>query len=181
GPMPDGRIEPRQVARLKEMGQWLARYGESIYGTRGGPWKPTKNLASTRRGNRVYLHVFQWQDDRLELPALPAEVRSATVLTGGQAYIESEADRWVVTVPAASQAEIDTVIRLDLDRSAMELPVVSMPSQVNATASNVYQGMDDYAAECAFDGDSHTRWATDSGTKQAWIGIEFPKPRRIGS
>ena len=37
GPMPDGRIEPRQVQRLKEMGQWLAKYGESIYGTRGGP------------------------------------------------------------------------------------------------------------------------------------------------
>jgi alpha-L-fucosidase len=39
GPMPDGRIEPRQVERLKEMGAWLARYGDTIYRTRGGPWK----------------------------------------------------------------------------------------------------------------------------------------------
>ena len=39
GPMPDGRIEPRQVERLKEIGQWLAKYGESIYGTRGGPFQ----------------------------------------------------------------------------------------------------------------------------------------------
>ena len=58
GPMPTGEIEPRQVERLKEMGAWLAKNGESIYGTRGGPWKPTKTLASTRKGSTVYLHVL---------------------------------------------------------------------------------------------------------------------------
>ena len=31
GPMPDGRIEPRQVSHLEEMGKWLDRYGASIY------------------------------------------------------------------------------------------------------------------------------------------------------
>jgi len=36
GPMADGRIEPRQVDRLKEMGEWLDKYGKGIYGTRGG-------------------------------------------------------------------------------------------------------------------------------------------------
>ena len=36
GPMPDGRIEPRQVERLREIGRWLAKYGESIYGTAAG-------------------------------------------------------------------------------------------------------------------------------------------------
>ena len=40
GPMPSGEIAPEQVGRLKEMGAWLAKYGESIYGTRGGPFKP---------------------------------------------------------------------------------------------------------------------------------------------
>ena len=40
GPMPDGRIEPEQVERLKEMGAWLAKYGDGVYGTRGGPFKP---------------------------------------------------------------------------------------------------------------------------------------------
>jgi alpha-L-fucosidase len=41
GPMPDGRIEPLQVERLKEMGQWLQKYGYTIYETRGGPFMPT--------------------------------------------------------------------------------------------------------------------------------------------
>ena len=34
GPMPDGRIEPRQAERLREMGLWLGAHGESINGTR---------------------------------------------------------------------------------------------------------------------------------------------------
>ncbi len=50
GPMPDGRIEPRQVAVLKQVGAWLDKNGESIYGTRGGPWKPTKGHRQHTQG-----------------------------------------------------------------------------------------------------------------------------------
>ena len=35
GPMPDGRMEQRQVNRLKEIGDWLKINGEAVYGTRG--------------------------------------------------------------------------------------------------------------------------------------------------
>ena len=40
GPMPDGRIEPRQAERLAEIGRWLERYGDGVYATRGGPFQP---------------------------------------------------------------------------------------------------------------------------------------------
>jgi len=33
GPMMDGRMEARQVTRLKEMGDWLKKYGERTYAT----------------------------------------------------------------------------------------------------------------------------------------------------
>lgn len=58
GPMPTGEIEPRQVERLEEMGAWLAQYGRSIYGTRGGPFKPARHLVSTRKDNTIYLHIL---------------------------------------------------------------------------------------------------------------------------
>jgi len=180
GPMPDGRIEPRQVERLREMGAWLGKYGDTIYRTRGGPWKPTKNIASTRRGKSIFLHVFNWDGDRVTLPNIPAQVRHAKVLTGGRATARLEGDKLIVSVPVKSHQAIDTVIRLDLDRSAMDVPPVSLPSQIKATASNVYRNMEDFEAEGAFDDDLHTRWATDGGTKRAWVALEFPGPRRIG-
>jgi len=181
GPMPDGRIEPRQVERLLEVGAWLAKYGDTIYRTRGGPWKPTQTVASTRRGQTIFLHVFQWDGDHVILPGIPAKVLRATVLTGGPAEFRQSGDQLLVRVQPANQQAINTIIQLDLGQSAMALPPVSFPSLIKATASNVYQHQDDYAAENAFDDDPGTRWATDSGTKQAWVALEFPQPTRIGA
>ncbi|MFD1954913.1 alpha-L-fucosidase [Paenibacillus thailandensis] len=54
GPQPDGRLPSRAVKRLKEMGEWLARYGEGVYGTR--PVAPyfKDGFALTQKDNRVY-------------------------------------------------------------------------------------------------------------------------------
>ncbi len=182
GPMPDGRIEPRQVERLREMGAWLATHGESIYGTRGGPWKPTRNVASTRRGNTIYLHVLHWNGDNVELPDFGRNITGATVLGGGQATVQRQDGKLLINVPAANRQAIDTIVKLDLDGSAMELPAVKIPSagDVKATASNVYQNqMDNFGPDQAFDNDPHTRWATDTGTKEAWIAAELTKPRTV--
>ncbi|MBM3335782.1 alpha-L-fucosidase, partial [Candidatus Sumerlaeota bacterium] len=61
GPMPTGEIEPRQVERLKEMGAWLRKYGETIYGARGGPFEPGPWGAATYRGNTIYVHILDWK------------------------------------------------------------------------------------------------------------------------
>ncbi len=177
GPMPNGQIEPRQVERLREMGQWLAKYGQSIYGTRGGPFKPTKRLASTRKANTVYVHILGWEDDAVTLPPIPKKIVSHSVLTGGSATVQQDDRGITIRVAPADRQEIDTIVRLELDGPALDLRPVSLPSEIKATASNVYRQMhDDYGPEMAFDGDPHTRWATDGGTKQAWIAIDLGKP-----
>ena len=179
GPMPDGRIEPRQVERLKEMGAWLAKYGTTIYGTRGGPWKPGADLASTRRGNTVFVHILRWKDDSLTLPALPRRIVRHAVLTGGSATVQQRPDGVVLSVPAADRDAIATILQLELDGSAMDLAPLDRPSSSRATASNVYQQMEDFGPDKAFDDDPHTRWATDAGTRQAWIALDLGKPTRF--
>jgi alpha-L-fucosidase len=37
GPMPNGKIQPEHHELLSQVGDWLKRNGETIYGTRGGP------------------------------------------------------------------------------------------------------------------------------------------------
>ncbi len=176
GPMPDGRIEPRQVERLKEMGAWLGKNGESIYGTRGGPWHPTQKFASTRRGNTIYLHVFNWETDSLLLPALPRAVKSASVLGGGRATARQVGANLVVTVAPEARAAIDTIVKLELAGSAMEIPAIVINRPAKATASEVHTNQGgDFSPPNAFDGDSHTRWATNPDTKQAWIARDFEK------
>src|SRR5215470_18283931 len=80
GPRPDGSIQPEFVERLQQMGQWLAQYGESIYGTRGGPVEPRPWGVTTQKGNKVYVHLLDWPDPVLLLPALSKSVAAAYTL-----------------------------------------------------------------------------------------------------
>lgn len=118
GPMPDGRIEPRQVGVLKEIGAWLKRYGESIYGTRGGPFRNGTWGGATRKGNFVYLHIVRWEADELSLPPMDARIRHSSVMTGGGAEVTQTAGGTVVRVPEKDRDSVDTIVRLELDRPA---------------------------------------------------------------
>jgi alpha-L-fucosidase len=180
GPMPDGRIEPRQVGELKQVGAWLDKNGGSIYGTRGGPWKPTKAIASTRKGDVIYVHILGGHVDTIELPDLAAKVKSASLLNGGEVKFLQTDGKLALTIPLALRDANDTVVKLKLDGSAMALPVLEIPSAIKATASNVYQNdKSDFGAQQAFDDDAQTRWATDEGTKQVWLATSFAAPKTI--
>ena len=189
GPMPDGRIEPRQVDRLKEMGAWLAKYGQSIYATRGGPYKPAKHVVSTRNGRTVYLHIIGWPEETLRLPALPAKIVSSSVLTGGKASVEQTDAGIEIRVPAADRQEIDTIVVLELDKLAMEIapiPVASLNQPLTegkkAKASsvlNIRGNVKRYAADRAVDGDTHTRWTTEAATKACWMEVDLGKAEKF--
>ena len=126
GPMPDGRIEPRQVKRLKEIGEWLEKYGQSIYATRGGPFKPGDWGASTRKDDRIYLHVLKWKGDGVKLPPLPAKILANSVLTGGTAEVKQTQEKIEISVPREYQQDMDTIIVLELDGLADELAPVAV-------------------------------------------------------
>ncbi len=124
GPRPDGIIDSAQAGVLKEIGDWLAVNGESIYGTRGGPYKPTKDYASTRKDNVVYLHVFNINGGKLTLPALPVPVKSASVLGAGKAEAQSTAAGLGITLSGVNAASADTVVKLTIDGKAMDIPAI---------------------------------------------------------
>ena len=118
GPMPTGEIQPEFQTRLREVGQWLQRYGASIYGTRGGPVAPRPWGVTTQAEDRVYVHVLDWADADLALPPLPGRVRAATLLAGGAAVPFRETPSGVaLTLPARAAGEVDQIVVLELDRA----------------------------------------------------------------
>jgi len=121
GPMPDGEIAPEQADRLKEIGAWLAKHGESIYGSRGGPYKASRDICCTCKGDVVYLHVLRWSGDVLTLAALPKKVRSASLFAGGAVKMTQDGSQLRLTVPTKDQQPFDTIIRLELDGSALDI------------------------------------------------------------
>jgi len=116
GPMPSGLIEPRQQDRLREIGRWLTVHGESIYGTRGGPWRPQPWGVSTRVGRVAYLHVLRWPGDgALVVPALGPRPLTARVLGGATADVRTTAAGIELRVVPAARQPIDTVVRVEFD------------------------------------------------------------------
>ncbi len=117
GPMPDGRIEDRQVKRLQEIGSWLQKNGEAIYNTKGGPYLPDSNFVSTRKGNKIYIHLFKKPSGSLELPAVSGcKVKKARFLKGNKIPFGQYENKIVLTVPQLLPDENDSVIVLEMDK-----------------------------------------------------------------
>lgn len=181
GPMPSGEIEPRQVDRLKEIGTWLQKYGETIYNTRGGPFKTGAWGGSTYRGSTVYLHIVDWgENDSILLPEIGKKILASRVLTGGEATIQETGEGIEIRLPVDRRDSLDTIIALTLDGPACEIPAIGLPlfhslsSGKKAKASNVFQNDDwGHGPDKAFDDDASTRWATDSGVHQAWLSVDL--------
>jgi|GEM_PF-78581 len=186
GPMPDGRIEPRQVTRLKEIGQWLKKYGQAIYGTRGGPFKPDPWIASTYKDNKIYVHVLNWPGETLHLPPIDASINTVSVLGGGHVEWNQSEENITLSVAAEARCNIDTIVVLEIVGPTERIAPVSLGStslafQKKASASNFFRKMDEYGPAKAFDGDPATRWATDSGTRQAWLENDLGAPCTFNS
>jgi len=126
GMRPDGQIDPPQERRLREIGGWLGRYGESIYGTRGGPFLPGDYGASTHRDKTIYVHILKWPGDKLMLPAIPAKIERASALTGGETTFAQTAGGIEVSLPPAQRSDLDTVITLELDQPASAIPLTAV-------------------------------------------------------
>jgi alpha-L-fucosidase len=114
GPMPNGKIQPEFVKTLGEMGQWMNTYGETIYGTRKGPVEAREWGVTTAKGNKVYVHVLNWQDETLSLP-LSKKVKAAR-LFGNKAKVSFMQNEYglLLKIPANQRNDIDTVIELEL-------------------------------------------------------------------
>ncbi|MBE3097419.1 MAG: alpha-L-fucosidase [Planctomycetes bacterium] len=177
-PMPEGQIEPRQADRFREIGQWLKKYGESIYSTRGGPFQSAAWGGTTHRDNTIYVHVLKWPDKSVPLPQVSKKIVSCSVLTGGTATVSQAGQGLEIAVPPSDRQELDTIIVLKLDGPAADLGTIQVPTASltfgkKGTASNVFRNAAEFAPRKALDGDPQTRWGCDWGTHAAWLEVDL--------
>lgn len=76
GPQPNGELPTAAVERLKGMGEWLRINGETIYGTVAGDIPAQEWGVTTRKGNRLFVHIFDCDSTELLLP-LSCKVKKA--------------------------------------------------------------------------------------------------------
>jgi alpha-L-fucosidase len=115
GPMPNGQIQPEHLQRLKEVGDWLKVYGETIYATKGGPLTARDWGVTTQSGNKVYVHLLDWYDESITIPSWGKKVKSAKLFSL-KTPVKFSQNEFGITmkVNKANLDEVDTVIELEL-------------------------------------------------------------------
>jgi alpha-L-fucosidase len=83
-PMGDGKIQPELLERLAVIETWMAGNRESIIATQPGlePWQFYG--PSTRKGNRIYLHLLMKPYESISVRGMPIkQVKSVKILADG--------------------------------------------------------------------------------------------------
>ncbi len=101
GPTADGRIPVIMEQRLTDMGTWLARNGEAIYGTRrAGVVAAREHVRFTRKGDRLYVILTAWPPDgRLVLPDLRDFTWREARLLGKDGVLAVDRKKGAITLP----------------------------------------------------------------------------------
>ena len=111
GPQPNGELPAAAVERMKAMGEWLAVYGDTIYGTEAGDIKQQQWGCTTRKGNKLYVHIFDLEDEALYLP-LDCKVTDAKVYMSGKSVKYQKVAQGVVLELGKRPKMIDYIIEL---------------------------------------------------------------------
>jgi alpha-L-fucosidase len=120
GPQPDGNIAFKEIERLKEIGQWLKKYNEAIYSTRGGPFLPTDEVCSTYKEDRIFLH-FIGDGREVNLPDFGNKIISSKLLNGGSVDCEFINNSWQISIFPDQNDEIDFIVELKIDGDASRI------------------------------------------------------------
>jgi len=193
GPQPDGNINPPEVDNYIKIGEWLNKYGETIYGTIGGPYKPGPWGVSTRKGDQVYLHILSkfapGAPKTLELPDLPGNIVAANLLpTGKTVKISRKNGILFVDLTGMDENLIDNIVVLEYDGNSDEIapletvtatsmvPFAATGSSSSGSEKNNSSMVLGRADQVFAEGIKHKGWwAPDKEDVQPWLTVEFDK------
>jgi len=118
GPTAEGEIPAESIQLLKGVGAWMKVNGESIYATRGTPFKSLPwgrcTIKDAGADTLLYLHVLNWPaDGKLLIPGLANPIKAASLLAGGAPLaVEKSPNGPLLSVPAAAPDAICSTLKV---------------------------------------------------------------------
>lgn len=114
GPRPDGQFPAEAIDRLKGIGEWMNKNGETIYGTRGGIVAPHEWGVSTQKGNTLYIHILDWKDKGLFLPIVGKKVVAAKMFADNSSVGLVKTKGGILIELPYEPKGVDTIVELTL-------------------------------------------------------------------
>jgi alpha-L-fucosidase len=119
GPMGNGKIDTRDLTILDGIGRWMKTNSESIYGTEKSPLPLQSWGVCTQKGDRLFLHVFDWpKDGKLTVGGLKTLPEKAWLLADDTKK-ELQVKRLItpdvqISLPKTTDEKSNTVIVLEM-------------------------------------------------------------------
>lgn len=113
GPQPDGSLPAASLSRLKEIGTWLRANGETVYATEAGPFPAQTWGTSTRKGDRLFLHVMTPESDAIIIPDGVKIKKAKEFASGKPVKVSKAGNHHVVHLPDAGDVD-DLIIECEI-------------------------------------------------------------------
>lgn len=128
GPTGRGEFDPRAEETLAEIGEWMRVNGRAIYGaTAADDVEAPVDCRYTRRGNRLYLHIFNWPMRHVHLPGMAGKIEYAQLLHDASEVIVTDSDPHAQAQNTAMPGfEGVATIDLPIQRPDVLVPVVEL-------------------------------------------------------
>ena len=178
GPTSEGLVPQPSIERLAEVGKWMKINGEAIYGTTASPFSYLPWGRCTQKGNKLYLHVFDWpKDGKISLPVLN-KISRAYLLADPKKTLKVEKSKSKNTITLAGNApdKIASVVVVELNSAPEVLPLPSAGKP--ATASSEKEGT---SAKNLFDGNPKDKWQPIAEDKDKWVEVDLGEETAIGA
>lgn len=174
GPTAEGEIPAASVERLREVGAWIAKNGEAIYGTAASPVPYLSWGRCTRKGDTLYLHVFTWPTDGVLRLPVRLSPTGAHLLTAPAhpLSVQQLDDGLALRLPAEAPDPVASVIKLTFTGE----PRVAPPLTRNKPAKASYGD-----ARKAFDGSAGRSWEAKKGDKAGWVEVDLQQPATVAA
>lgn len=114
GPQPNGEIPATAIERLKGMGEWLDKYGDTVYGTTQGDVVSADWGTTTRKGNTLYVHILADNMPRYIVLPLKEKVSCAVNLNTDTKVSYDKIKGGIVLYTDNLEPSIDCIIELKL-------------------------------------------------------------------
>ena len=115
GPDAQGVVPKPCADSMRTAGEWLAAYGDSIYGTTASPFAEALPFgAATKKGGVLYLHITNWpQNGQISLPALKNRIIGVHAMGTSMPLTYTVTDDTMsISLPTVIPHMMDTVIEV---------------------------------------------------------------------
>jgi alpha-L-fucosidase len=117
GPDARGRVPQPSIDALRYVGEWMRVNGDAIYGTTASPFEKLEWGRATRKGDEIFLHVFDWPQDGALIVPYAGAVSSVTLIAGGvTAPFRTVDGQLHVSLPATPPHLAVSVLRVTTSR-----------------------------------------------------------------